>query len=69
MKYEVKTKFIFSGTFTIEADNAAQAKEFVHRHCGLVIGGDIHTTLSEEDVDWDFDVHPEKITGRTRRIR
>jgi hypothetical protein len=49
MKYEVKTKFVFSGTFTIEADNAAQAKEFVHQHCGMVIGGGIHSTLSPDE--------------------
>jgi hypothetical protein len=67
MKYEVQTKFVFSGTFNIEAKNAAQAKEFVQKHCGLVIGGDIHTTLSEEDCDWDFDVHPDKITVKVRR--
>ena len=69
MKYEVPTKFVFSGTFTIEADSPAQAKEFVHKHCGLVIGGDIHTTLNDEDCDWDFAVHPEKITGRARMMR
>jgi hypothetical protein len=68
MKYEVQTKFVFSGTFTIEADSAAQAKELVHKYCGLVIGGDIHTNLGEGYCDWDFDVHPKKITGRIRRV-
>jgi len=67
MKYEVPTRFIFNGTFTIEADSPAQAKEFVHKHCGLVIGGNVHTTLNDEDCDWDFDGHPEKITGRVRK--
>ena len=67
MKYEVPTRFVFSGVFTIEADSPAQAKEFVHKHCGLVIGGNVHTTLNEEDCDWDFDVHSEKITGRVRK--
>jgi hypothetical protein len=68
MKYEVKTKFVFEGSFFTEADNAAQAKEFVHQHCGLVIGGDIYSALSPDEVDWDFSIHPEKIIGRTRRI-
>ena len=38
-------------------------KEFevlVQKHCGLVIGGDIHSSLPDEDIDWDFSVHPEK---------
>jgi len=66
MKYEVKTKYVFSGTFTIGADSAAQAKEYVENHCGLVMGGNIHTTL--DDCDWDFLTHPEVITGRARRV-
>jgi len=68
MKYEVETQFVFSGTFTIEADSPAQAKEFVHEYCEFVMGRDIHTTLNEEICDWDFDMHPEKITGMVRRI-
>jgi len=67
MKYEVPTRFVFSGNFTIEADSPAQAKGLVHTQCGLVIGGKVHTLLNEEDCDWDFDVHPETITGRVRR--
>ena len=70
MKYEVPTKFVFSGTFTIEACNAAQAKEFVRKHCGMVgYGSSIHSTLPDDDVDWKFDVHPEKITGKAKRVK
>ena len=32
--------------------------------CGLVMGGDIHTDLDDDEVDWDFDTHPYKETGR-----
>ena len=64
MRFAVPTKFIFKGIFFVEAKNTEQAREFVQKHCGLVIGGDIHTTLGTDDCDWDFDVHPEKITGR-----
>ena len=62
-KFKVKTKFIFEGEFEIEADNRAQAKEFVEKHCGLVIGGDIHSSLPDEQVNWEFSVHPEKKIG------
>lgn len=62
-KYSVETKFIFSGEFIIEAESAKKAKEYVLKHCGLVIGGDIHSSLPEEDIDWDFKVHPEKEIG------
>jgi len=69
MKYEVKTKFVFNGTFTVEAESAAKAKELVQENCGLVLGRNIHTSLYEEDCDWDFDMHADTITGRVRRIK
>jgi hypothetical protein len=58
--FTVRTQFIFEGDFKIKAENEAQAEEYVRKHCGLVIGGDIHSSLPDEDIDWDFAVHPEK---------
>jgi len=69
MSYEVKAKFVFSGTFIIEADSPAQAKEFIHKHCGLALGRNIHTTLSEGTCGWNFDMHPEKIIGTARKVK
>jgi hypothetical protein len=65
-QYEVRTLFIFGGTFFVRADNKSQAKEYVENHCGLVIGGNIHSTLPDENVDWEFPVHPEKIIVSAR---
>lgn len=59
--YTVPVKFVFEGRFFIKADNNEQAQEYVEKHCGLVIGGNIHSTLPDDDVNWDFPVHPEKI--------
>ena len=59
--YTIKTNFVFNGEFYITAENKEQAKEYVLKHCGLVLGGDIHTSLPEEIVNWKFDVHPDKI--------
>jgi hypothetical protein len=67
MKYEVDTRFVFSGKFFIEAENREQAREYVDKHCCLVIGRDVQSTLSEDQVDWKFDVHPDKVIGRIRR--
>jgi hypothetical protein len=67
--YAVKTRFVFSGVFYVKAGSKAEAKEYVEKHCGLVIGGDIHSTLSDEDVNWDFPVHPDKVVGRTALSR
>jgi hypothetical protein len=69
VKFIVDSKFVFSGKFFIEAENREQAWEYVDEHCGLVIGGNIHSTLPPDQVDWDFDVHPDKAIGRIRRIR
>ena len=69
MKYEIPTKFVFCGTFTVEAENVAQAIEFVHKHCGMVSNRGIHSTLPDDGVDWEFDVHPETITGKAKEIR
>jgi hypothetical protein len=59
--YTVKTKFIFEGEFYIKAKSKAEAREFVEKHCGLVIGGDIHTSLPNDIANWEFPVHPQKI--------
>lgn len=67
-EFEVKTCFVFEGVFNVKADNRAQAAEYVQKHCGLVIGGDIHTTLPDEIIDWDFLVHPEKQIKAVKQI-
>lgn len=62
--YIVKTRYVFSGVFEIKADSRDQARDIVMNDCGLVMGGDIHTTLDDEEVDWDFNIHPETKIGR-----
>lgn len=61
--YTIPAKFVFEGNFHIKAENRAQAVEYVRKHCGLVLGRDIHTTLPDEIVDWEFDLHPKKYVG------
>ena len=64
MKYQVPTRFVFTGVFTVEADNREEARQMVMDSCGLVMGGGIHTDLDDDEVDWDFDTHPYMETGR-----
>ena len=59
-RYRVQTQFVFSGYFDVEADSTSEAKGNVLEHCGMVIGGDIHSTLHDENIDWNFSVHPDK---------
>lgn len=58
--YSVETTFTFRGTFDVKAKSKLEAIEKVEKHCGLVIGGDIHSSLPDEDVTWNFPIHPEK---------
>lgn len=59
--YIVPVKFVFEGKFFIKAESKAQAKEYAENHCGMVTNNGIHSTLPDEDVDWEFPVHPQKV--------
>ncbi|MBA3006681.1 MAG: hypothetical protein KJ900_05195 [Proteobacteria bacterium] len=61
--YSVPVTFSFSGVFLIRASSLTEAKELIDLHCGLVLGGDIHSTLDDESVEWDFPRHPNKKIG------
>jgi hypothetical protein len=67
-QFEVKTRFVFDGVFKVKALNRQRAEELVQKHCGLVIGGDIHSSLPSENIDWDFPVHPEKQIRSIKQI-
>lgn len=58
-KIEVKVRYLFEGTYIVAADDRNEARTMVTRDCGLVLGGNIHTTLDDDEVDWEFDVHPD----------
>ena len=68
-RYRVQTQFVFSGYFDVEADSISEAKGNVLEHCGMVIGGDIHSTLPDEDIDWNFSVHPDKEIKSIHKIK
>ena len=51
MKYQVPTRFVFTGVFTVEAENREEARQKVMESCGLVMGGGIHTDLDDDEVD------------------
>ena len=68
-KYEIKTRFIFEGTFRVNAENIEDARKYIDQQCGLVMGGGIHTTLDDEDIDWDFDPHSQKKIIKIKQIK
>ena len=73
-KYEVRVRYAFEGTYMVAAGNREEAKRMVEEDCGLVLGGNIHTTRDDDEVtDWNFGIHPEsqilsiKETGKIHR--
>ena len=58
-KIEVKVRYLLEGPYTVAADDRNEARTMVTMDCGLVLGGNIHTTLDDDEVDWEFDVHPD----------
>lgn len=62
--YRVRTQYIFEGVFEVLADNKEDARQKVLQDCGLVMGGNIHSTLPDEEVSWAFSTHPKVKTTR-----
>lgn len=61
--YEVDVSFVFTGKFFIKAESQEEADKSANEDCGLVLGGNIHSSLPLQDVSWDFPTHPEQIIG------
>ena len=58
-RYDIRVRYSFEGTYTVAAEDRDEAKRMVNDDCGLVLGGDIHTTRDDDEVlDWDFCIHP-----------
>ena len=62
--YRVQMQYIFEGVFEVVAESREEARQKVIQNCGLVMGGNIHSTLPDEEVNWAFSNHPEVRTGR-----
>lgn len=62
--YRVRTQYVFEGVFDVVAESKEDARQKVLQNCGLVMGGSIHSTLSDEEVNWAFSTHPDVRTGR-----
>ena len=64
--YRIRTQYIFEGVFEALAESREEARQKVLQDCGLVMGGNIHSTLLDEEVNWAFDIHPKWI-GRIEK--
>ena len=66
--YRVRTQYIFEGVFEVVAESKEDARQKVLQDCGLVMGGSIHSTLSDDEINWVFDRHPNKRIDRIMKV-
>ncbi|MDY3103615.1 MAG: hypothetical protein SOW45_02705 [Prevotella sp.] len=62
--YRVRTQYIFDGVFEVVANSREDARQKVLQDCGLVMGGNIHSLLPDDDINWAFSTHPDVRMGR-----
>lgn len=59
-KYDVRVRYSFEGTYQAVAEDRDEAERMIAEDCGLVLGGNIHTTRDDDEVtDWRFGSHPD----------
>ena len=63
-RFLVYTQYVFDGVFDVVAESKKEALQKVLQNCGLVMGGSIHSTLPDDEVNWAFSTSPEVRTGR-----
>ena len=56
--YRVRTQYVFEGVFEVVAESKEDARQKVLQDCGLVMGGSIHSTLLDDEINWGFDTYP-----------
>ena len=67
-RFLVYTKFVFDGVFDVIAENKEDARQKILQDCGLVMGGSIRSTLPNDEINWFFDIHPDKQIDNITRI-
>ena len=66
--YRVQTQYIFEGVFDVVAESKEDARQKVIQNCGMVMGGNVHSTLPDGEVNWAFDIHPDKKIDRITKV-
>ena len=51
------------------AESKEEARQKVLQNCGLVMGGSIHSTLPDDEINWAFDKHPNKHIDRITKVQ
>ena len=67
--YRVRTQYVFEGVFDVIAESKEEARQKVLQNCGLVMGGSIHCTLPDDEINWAFDRHSNKRISRITKVQ
>ena len=67
--YRIRMRYIFEGVFEVVAESKEDARQKVLQNCGLVMGGSIHSTLPDDEINWTFDKHPNKHIDRITKVQ
>ena len=67
--YRVRTQYVFEGVFDVVAESKEDARQKVLQDCRLVMGGNIHSTLPDDEINWAFDRHPNKRIDRITKVQ
>ena len=67
--YRIRTRYIVDGVFEVVAESKEDARQKVLQDCGLVMGGSIHSTLPDDEINWAFDRHSNKRISRIAKVQ
>ena len=76
--YRVRTQYVFEGVFDVVAESKEEARQKVLQDCRLVMGGNVHNTLPDDEINfssnalnnsWAFDKHPNKRISKITKVQ
>ncbi|MEZ7711769.1 hypothetical protein [Segatella salivae] len=67
--YRIRMRYIFEGVFEVVVESKEDAQKKVLQNCGLVMGGSVHSTLPDDEINWAFDRHPNKRIDRITKVQ
>ena len=50
------------------AESKEEARQKVLQNCGLAMGGSIHSTLPDDEINWAFDIHPNRRIDKITKV-
>jgi len=67
-KYKVGVQYSLIGHYVIEADDMHEAYMKAMNDCGCVVSNGIHSSLPDDEVNWDFPVHTDEKVLYVKKI-